>query len=57
MLVLDAPLLVAEAGLPEVEENRFGMVEKTGRETPLHRLVVLEVTQHESVAFWALARQ
>lgn len=59
----DAPLPVGEAlpvgeELPlEVEVNKLGMVENTGRVTSVHRPVVLDVTQQESVAFSELPRQ
>lgn len=39
------------------DDNRLEMVEKTGSETPTHRPVEFDVTQHESVALTELALQ
>ena len=51
-------LLVAEGEDDEVEDgNRAGTVEKTGRLTPVQRVVAFEPTQQESVAFGELVAQ
>jgi hypothetical protein len=50
-------LPVAVGLLLDVEVNKVGMVEKTGSTTPVHRPVVLDVTQQESVAFSELPLQ
>jgi hypothetical protein len=61
LLAADAfpePLLPVAVGLLlDVDVNKFGMVEKTGSTTPVHRPVALDVTQQESVAFSELPRQ
>ena len=51
-------VLVFAGAVPVLDEvNSVGKVEKTGNLTPWHRPVVLDVTQHESVAFGVLPRQ
>lgn len=50
---LDVPVGAAA----EVDENRGGMDEVTGRSTPTQRDSTLEFTQHESVEFGELAPQ
>lgn len=51
-------VLLADGEPLDVDEGNNGGTEKIdGRVTPVHRLVTLEVTQHESVAFGELDAQ